>query len=397
MKHQKFLNIVFILFCFFLIQEKAFAEEKLSISHGPYLIDPGYNSITIVWLTNKNCVSWVEYCGDTNFGTFPIWGGYPKFAKSSQHGLIDANTKLHSIQLSDLEPGTKYKYRVVSKEILQFNPYEVLFGDSIVSDVFQLETLDSNKTNFSFAVTTDVHEQADVLDTLLQNIPTESLDMVFLTGDILSWLDNEEQIFNGFLDVCINHFAKEKPLIYLKRNHETRGHFARNFPIYFPHQTSKFYYSFNQGNVHFIILDSGEDKPDSHPVYAGLVDFDNYRTEQAEWLITDIQSKRFQNAKYRIVMSHLPLFLSSSRHGVTDVTKKWGPILNDANIDLLFSGHTHRYSHINPTDRENNFPIVIIGKHQIVKSDVSDKQLLLTIKNKIGEIVDTISILSKKK
>ena len=46
----------------------------------------------------------------------------------------------------------------------------------------------------------------------------------------------------------------------------------------------KYYYSFNHGPVHIIVLDTGEDKADSHPVYAGLADFDKYRDSQAEWL-----------------------------------------------------------------------------------------------------------------
>ena len=56
-----------------------------------------------------------------------------------------------------------------------------------------------------------------------------------------------------------------------------------------------------------IMLDTGEDKSDTHPVYAGLTDFDNYRSEQARWLEKIVKSKEFKKAKYRIVISHFPL------------------------------------------------------------------------------------------
>jgi hypothetical protein len=50
-------------------------------------------------------------------------------------------------------------------------------------------------------------------------------------------------------------------------------------------------------------LDSGEDKPDTSPVYAGLADFDRYRREQAVWLKSHIQTKAFQEAAFRVPLT----------------------------------------------------------------------------------------------
>ncbi len=113
--------------------------------------------------------------------------------------MIDANKKMHSIRIVNLKAGTKYKYRIVSKEILQYDPYEVIFGDSVVDEILDFETLDPGKTSFSFGVVTDLHERGPMLDTLLQVIPTDSLDMMFFTGDMLNWIGSEERIFSGFL------------------------------------------------------------------------------------------------------------------------------------------------------------------------------------------------------
>ena len=392
------LRITFTLFCILLVNHNiySFTEEPLKIEHGPYLVEPGEDSMTVIWFTNKKSVSWVEYCGDDNLGVFPVWGGYPKTAKSSHHGLIDANTKMHSIRITGLEPGKKYRYRVVSKEIVKFDPYEVLFGDTIVGEVSEFETLNPKKKQFSFGVITDVHERAEKLDALLQNTPIGSLDMIFLTGDIFNWMGKEERIFNGFLDVSVNHFAKEKPMIMARGNHETRGSNAREFFPYFPHSSGRYYYSFSQGDVHFIILDSGEDKADDHPVYGGLMDFDRYRTEQAEWLKQEVQTEAFKNSLYKVVLFHIPPFTDSKSHGNVDLTEKWGPILNDAQVDLVINGHTHRYSKIEKQQGKNNFPIFIIGQDMLLKTDVSEKQLSLTIKDGKGALVDKYIIKPKK-
>ncbi len=367
-------------------------QERIVVTHGPYLIDPATDAITVVWFTNNPSLSWVDYCGDGNFGTFPNWGGYPKTVKNSNHGLIEANTTRHVIRITDLKPGTAYKYRVTSKEIREFNPYEVLYGDTFVSDVRGFTTLDPRKETFSFGLITDIHEKATKLDTLLQQIPTDSLDMIFYNGDMLNWIGAEERIFNGFLDVSVDHFAKEKPFIFIRGNHETRGPAARGLFSYFPHSSGKFYHAFSQGNVHFTILDAGEDKPDDHPVYAGLVDFDNYRTEQQEWIAKVFKTTEFINARYKIVLVHIPPFSESKGHGGKDITQKWGPIFNEAGIDLILSGHHHRFAKIDPSKGKNNFPILVIGKDMIVKTDVSPKELKITIWDMQGNTIETITL-----
>jgi len=393
LKHKIHYPVFILLFCLFLFQpNNAYSKERLEITHGPYLVELGEHAVTVIWFTNKECLSWVEYCGDDNLSTFPVWGGYPKSAFSNQNGLIDANSKRHTIRLTGLDPGTVYRYRIVSKQILKYDPYEVIYGDSVVDDIYEFETLNPEKKSFSFGIVTDLHERALVLDTLLQNTPTDSFDMMFYTGDMLNWIGDEERILKGFVDVSVTHFAKEKPFVLVRGNHEARGPNARELFSYFPHSSGNYYHAFSQGNVRFIILDSGEDKPDSHPVYAGLVDFDNYRSEQAEWLRNEVQSEKFKNATYKIVLFHIPPFTGRSGHAGTDLTKKWGRILNDSDIDIVISGHHHRLAKIEPVENKNKFPILILGKDMILKTEVSEKNLSFSIRGKAGELLDEFLI-----
>ena len=117
------------------------SPQRLEITHGPYLVDSSDDAMTVVWFTNENCYSWLEYSEYKPSGTFPTWGGYPKIAKSSSIGLIDANTKKHVIRIKNLDPGIKYKYRVNSKKILQYQPYEVIYGETAVGDFHEFSTL----------------------------------------------------------------------------------------------------------------------------------------------------------------------------------------------------------------------------------------------------------------
>src|SRR5690606_8045725 len=101
--------------------------------------------------------------------------------------------------------------------------------------------------------------------------------------DILSYINNETQITTMFRQAATS-FATSIPLFWTRGNHETRGSFARQFPDYLALPGGEFYYTFEQGPVFFIVLDTGEDKLDSSPEYSGLVDFFPYRREEGKWL-----------------------------------------------------------------------------------------------------------------
>lgn len=135
-------------------------------------------------------------------------------------------------------------------------------------------------------------------------------------------------------------FASSVPFELVRGNHETRGNMARVFPSFFPKKDGKIYGSYLLGDVMVVMLDSGEDKLESHWAYAGLTDYDAYRTEQAEWLAQVVKSKVYKRAKYRIVISHFPLIVDEESkqkkvfYGWQDACDKFLPILNEAKVDL---------------------------------------------------------------
>ncbi len=75
----------------------------------------------------------------------------------------------------------------------------------------------------------------------------------------------------------VSNCLRPRCLLFSIGNHETRGVYSDALIKYFPTSTGTFYYRFNIGKVCFLVLDSGEDKPDSDLEYAGIADYDNYR------------------------------------------------------------------------------------------------------------------------
>jgi acid phosphatase type 7 len=374
---------------------RALSEDSFAIIHGPYLQNPTETSVTVVWFTNKNSVSWVEYGTGESPGTFPKFGSLVKIAKSARDGLVDAFMKRHTVTITGLKPGQQVVYRVVSKEILQFEPYEVVYGPTAVSDLRTFRTLDAKKPSFSFQVFQDLHGDSVQLNGLLQLPGTQNADLLFFNGDTLSSASNEDEIFHGFLDTAVNRFASSTPFIYVRGNHDGRGSFARHLSEYFPPRDGRFYYSFDHGPVHFLVLDSGEDKPDDSPVYAGLVAFDAYRREQAEWLRKEVQTEPFRNAAFRIVIVHIPPIMTG--YTPEQLSALWVPIFNDGGIDLVLSGHFHRLYKVLPAAGKNSFPVLGAPPEATIRAEVTSSRIDLNVIDIKGNTIDTLSLPAWKK
>jgi predicted phosphodiesterase len=340
--------------------------ESAILKAGPYLQSPFGNSIIIRWLTQVPCYSWVEY-GETATQL-------DRKALHTQHGMVVSNNTLHAVKLQALQPGKTYYYRICSKTFAGFEPYKITYGNTYTSPVYHFRTVPEQSDSVSFLVLNDIHDRPESFGKLLPYAGSEQRDFVFLNGDMFNYQTDENQLVNHLLQPLGEQFATHTPLLFSRGNHETRGKFSQHLCDYFDGGEEKFYFSFQCGPVACIVLDSGEDKEDSAPVYAGIAAFDEYRRQQAAWLAKEVEKKSFRRAKYKIVFSHIPLYHSGDWHGTLHCREVWGPILNKAGIDLLISGHTHVYGIHQPEKDTHHYPIVIGG------GPADGKRTLITVK-----------------
>lgn len=109
-------------------------------------------------------------------------------------------------------------------------------------------------------------------------------------------------------------------------------------------------------------LDTGEDKPDAHPVFAGTAAYEPYREQQAVWLKKVVERPEIAEAPIRIAVCHIPLrglpghndgttlegFASYSGMGA----KLWLPILRRTRFAAVISGHMHQHRIDDPSNTE---------------------------------------------
>ncbi|MFC7525398.1 metallophosphoesterase [Parapedobacter sp. GCM10030251] len=382
---------IFSLLCGFLSVAMCVAQSQFSITHGPYLQALHETGVTIVWTTDKDAIGWVELAPDDS--THFYQKERPKYFASS-HGFKDVS-KLHKVTLRGLQPGVTYRYRVYAQEVTSHVGTNVKYGDVAATQVYRrapltFTTSRPDQTKLSFAVINDIHGRNDVMKNLLGQLDWPEIDLVFFNGDMANDLRSEAQLFAHYMDTATALFASEIPMYYARGNHETRGNFASAFPDYFPTTSGHLYYLFRRGPVCFVVLDCGEDKPDSDIEYSGIVNMDAYRTQQAEWLKEALERPEYQEAPYKVVICHMPPF--GGWHGEEEIAEKFVPLLNAAGAQVMLSGHLHRHIKREAQPGAHRFPILVNSNNNMLRASADGQRLRVDVVDQSGKTVDSITL-----
>ena len=378
-------RLIFTILPFFALFSANAEEIKApKIVAGPYIQACSDTEFTVVWQTDSDALSWVEIA--PNDGTH-FYNTARKQYFQTIHGRRPIG-RWHKVTVDGLEPNTIYRYRVLHKGITtnQGNK-RVRYTESKGSNVYRrqpysVRTLGSGEETTRFAIGNDFHDKPELLTQLFSKdiITPAAYDFVLYNGDMVSSFESEERLVSSVITPSVAQFATEVPLFFSRGNHETRGAEATTYSDYFPTTTGAPYYTFSDGPALFIVLDGGEDKPDSDIEYHDLVRYDTYREKEAKWLKSVVESEQFKAATVKIVIIHIPP-KSSGWHGEAEIARLFVPILNQAGIDAMFCGHIHKYrfSEANDPTYGCNFPIVCLPNRVRADIEVSKEKIAYTI------------------
>jgi len=319
----------------------------------PYLQCLSPTSMAVLWQTHEPAYGWVEYGETTALGSK---------RDTSIHGLRAANVTEHRVVLDGLRPGTNYWYRVCFKPIRKFQAYKVEFGPEWSSEAASFQTLPAPGQNVSALIFNDLHNDIGLFRQLRRAAGDGPFDFSLFNGDCFADPMTAAPTLSVLSAYTQGAQADRRPAFFLRGNHETRGAFARQLPAWLGWPGGKPYFAFTAGPVRFVVLDYGEDKPDEHWVYAGLVDFERFRREESEWLESEVKSREYRRASWRVVAHHIPLH--RGRAATNSVNRPswelaWSRLLQKA--DLGISGHTHVRAFHPARSLGNPYPVFIGG------------------------------------
>lgn len=176
----------------------------------------------------------------------------------------------------------------------------------------------------------------------------DDLDLLILNGDIPNH-SGDLANFDLIYQLCEALTAGQRATVFSRGNHDMRGLFAEKLVDYTPHVAGKSYFTFRVGSLWGMVLDAGEDKPESHEAYGFTNVCHVLRREQTAFIKGVIENADTEYAAkgvlHRMVVAHSPFtFKFKEPFNIEeDVYLEWTELLAaHVKPDLLLSGHTHR-------------------------------------------------------
>ena len=296
---------------------------------GPYLQMPAPHAVTLRWQTATATI------GSVRYGLLPKQLGY--------HVTEGRAGEEHALRLTGLQPNTLYYYVIEADGEPRYGGAEYWF-------ITPPET--GSTLPLRFAVLGDPGyanpKQLAVRDSMLEWLGAHLrsgrayLDLLLTTGDNAYRSGSNEQFQTGFFDPYGVIF-RNIVVWPIYGNHDARR--WAFFELFdFPTQgesggvasATEHYYSFDYGQVHFVVLDS-----QSSSMRPG--------SEMLQWLKKDLSQNR---QPWTIAAFHHPPYTKGShdsdnkgdsRGRMFAVRENVLPLLERAGVDLVLSGHSHMY------------------------------------------------------
>jgi predicted phosphodiesterase len=354
-------------------------DTRPVITEGPYLVANGETTATIVWFTDTPSHAKVRYGTGSDLSSV---------AEPQVDGLVPVGTR-HVVLLEGLSPGTTYGYEVVATRVVRLKAYWPDKGLEVRSGPHHFTTFDRRNPTVSFSVVTDTHEDTARIRALNEAIDWESTEFLVHAGDAFHWIDNEEHLFQAWLRPTLAGLGPDKPLFFVRGNHELRGPFARQLADYLPTPEGRFYFARDAGPVHLIVLDTGEDKPDDTNVYAELNRTEPYRAKELSWFRNHVKTTpRVSEAPFRVILMHQPEW-----GWLADGPQAWIETADAAGVDLIIAGHRHRFSYTAPgPEVEHGYHLLVLDQDQVARVDATIEELRAVVSGLDGKVVETVVI-----
>ncbi len=352
----------------------------------------------------------------------------------------ELSDRVIQVRLTGLKPSTTYYYRIGADRIQYKGGYNIkVTGNEEDSHTYRFTTA-GPASHAHFCVVNDTHAKWEAIDRAMNKIAELSPSCVVWNGDASNVEETIEAQTRIFLNPEIQRkdYASQTPYLFCPGNHDLRGmanrHLERVWMYRQPEERSSRdwdlgrNFAIRMGDVAMIGLDTGEDKLDTNPKFAGTFNSQAYREAQVLWLRDALRQPAIAKAPYLVAFCHIPLFDPDPKQNPGDIApadtdpqyytdyamwqrtcaQLWSPLLEKAHCQLVITAHQHIYRYDAPTatrpwaqivgggpnmdpSREGHYPTVIEGL-------VRDGQLHITIHNLLsGEVQQTLTFDQRRK
>ncbi|HEY0719767.1 MAG TPA: metallophosphoesterase family protein [Gammaproteobacteria bacterium] len=304
-------------------------ESQQSGPRVPYLQNVTPDAISVRWQSAEPGV------GEVRYGETPT--ALTQVVREPQAAIV------HRLRLTGLKPATRYYYAVVNGDQVKYSGADYWFVTAPPP---------GSTESLRFWVQGDPGKFSDgaraVRDAMREWVAAHPrgdrppFDLWLTTGDN-GYSSGRDRDYQKALFAPYPELLRNIPYVPVYGNHDARRlAFYRLFT--FPEEGegggepsgTAHYFSFDYGNVHFIVLDSEDsDRSDDGSM--------------KEWLRRDLAVAK---QRWRIVLFHEPPYtrathdsdsLTDSLGRMTQMRENFLPLLEEQGVDLVLSGHSHIY------------------------------------------------------
>jgi len=277
------------------------APVDATIRRGPFLQQVGRRSALVVWQTDKPVPSAVSFGTSTSLG--------------QSASKPDAVTH-HVVELTGLEPATKYYFQVMSAKLP--SPRGEFFTEVDRATPYRLAAFGDTRSNHA--------AHRSVIEAMALDAPLA----FFHSGDLVG---------TGTSESDWDHFFESEATMLLRAplypaigNHEGTGpQFVDLFELPEDSPSPERYYAVRYGSSLFISIDQY-----TNPYGAG--------SDQLAWLETTLaEAKANPDIRQRFVQLHHSPYSSGSHKSNLTVREHLSPLFEQYGVDIVFSGHDHCY------------------------------------------------------
>lgn len=329
-KLKKVIASVSVIVLVFITYASFFPLTPYKLTSSPAVFDNGNGSYSVVFSTNDEGVGYVEY----------EYKGKQVKVFDENNGRKN-NSKIHSVTVPKQELSGN-TYTVGSTRVIDELSYGGRNGKTVVSK--PIKFIDNFDDNINVLTISDWHTCLDTAKTAAEKLG--DYGALVLLGDCSPSLMSDRDVSKYIVEFAGDLTNGEMPIIYTRGNHETRGREATKLSGYLG--IDCFYFTTKLGKYDIIVLDSCEDKDDSHPEYGGMVDYTSYRTKMVESLCRLPED----NTGNTVVFCH-----SKDICIEEDLSKTALDKIDRLGTSLLVSGHEHKFNFID----DGSFPVLVDG------------------------------------
>lgn len=329
-KRKKFAS-AFIAVCLaFSVYAAIFPITPYKLTSGPAVFDNG-QGYSVVFSTNDCGTGYIEY--KLNGEAIRLY--------DENNGRKNGDSIIHTIKVP-YEHLNENSYKIGSTRVIDELSYGGRSGKTVESEEYNFGGRFND--NINLLTVSDWHTHTELAKRSVSYLG--DYDAVVLLGDSSPGLMFEEETAKNILQFASDLTNGSMPVIFARGNHETRGKAAAKLSEHLGF--AKFYFEVSLGNYNFIVLDSGEDKADSHSEYGGMVTYEQSRRDMVSWL----NSLENPDNKKTIALSHADEICIEE-----DLSAAAKAKLDSLNTSLLVSGHLHK----SVFKTEGSFPTLIDG------------------------------------